>query len=386
MYINVKERNRYRLSTGTEAGNAEGSVFARGQIRNLFGGAESLTGNASYGTRARSTYDLSLSTPIFSDPDLVWSLGVVASSTAIPWASHDEVIKGAWTNLRYDASADSQHNLIYQDQWRQVTGLSPNASPSVRANAGDSVKSSLTYRYLLDRFDNPILPRQGYRARTTLELAGWGPLAGDVGFGKADLEVQGVTSVSVPFVRGDTGISLSTNLKGGLLYPLPATGQATAKPSRINDRFQLGGPVDVRGFKLSGLGPRDGADAVGGDVYASGGANLTLPLPRLGPDSPVRFQAFVNGGRLFALPNTSRSSDKSQSDEKPKGGSRSFRDTLAATRKELGNGLPSIAAGVGVVYAHPVARFELNFVLPLVIRKGEEARKGLQFGVGINVS
>jgi len=40
---------------------------------------------------------------------------------------------------------------------------------------------------------------------------------------------------------------------------------------------------------------------------------------------------------------------------------------------------------VGLVYAHPVARFELNFSLPLVLRKGEEGRKGLQFGVGINL-
>ena len=29
------------------------------------------------------------------------------------------------------------------------------------------------------------------------------------------------------------------------------------------------------------------------------------------------------------------------------------------------------------MYAHPVARFELNFSLPLVMRRGEEARKGL---------
>ena len=55
-------------------------------------------------------------------------------------------------------------------------------------------------------------------------------------------------------------------------------------------------------------------------------------------------------------------------------------DTVA----ELGNGLPSISAGIGLVYAHPVARFELNFSLPLVIRQGEQGRKGLQFGIGIN--
>jgi outer membrane protein insertion porin family len=59
-------------------------------------------------------------------------------------------------------------------------------------------------------------------------------------------------------------------------------------------------------------------------------------------------------------------------------------DAMVSTISELQNGLPSVAAGIGVVYAHPVARFELNFSLPLVLRKGEEGRKGLQLGIGIN--
>jgi outer membrane protein insertion porin family len=59
-------------------------------------------------------------------------------------------------------------------------------------------------------------------------------------------------------------------------------------------------------------------------------------------------------------------------------------DAVISTVSDLQTGLPSIAAGVGIVYAHPVARFELNFSLPLVLRKGEEGRKGLQLGIGIN--
>jgi outer membrane protein insertion porin family len=51
---------------------------------------------------------------------------------------------------------------------------------------------------------------------------------------------------------------------------------------------------------------------------------------------------------------------------------------------DLFDGLPSLAAGIGLVYAHPVARFELNFSLPLILRRGEESVKGLQVGVGIN--
>ncbi|KAL8710196.1 MAG: hypothetical protein Q9225_007327 [Loekoesia sp. 1 TL-2023] len=159
------------------------------------------------------------------------------------------------------------------------------------------------------------------------------------------------------------------------MCPLPLGFDSRPQASRINDRFQLGGPTDVRGFRLGGLGPRDGDDAVGGDVYAAGSANLLMPLPRLGPEKPFRIQAFINGGRLLAL----KQAEKKDMD--PASVSQSVSSTIA----ELGNGLPSVAAGIGLVYGHPVARFELNFSLPLVIRKGEDARKGLQFGLGISM-
>ena len=268
-----------------------------------------------------------------------------------------------------------RHELGYNGVWRQITGLASNASPTVRGDAGDSVKSSLTHTWMKDRRDNPQLPMKGYLNKSMVELAGWGPLQGDVAFGKAEVEAQGAIPVPVPGIEGESGVSLTTGFRAGLLYPLPLGAESESKPSRINDRFQLGGPTDVRGFRLSGLGPRDGSDAVGGDVYAAGSANLLFPIPRVGKDRPLRFQIFANGGRLLAL--------KSPKTEGTDG--KKTRQTLSSTMAELGNGLPSMAAGFGLVYAHPVARFELNFSLPLVLRKGEDARKGLQFGVGINM-
>ena len=268
-----------------------------------------------------------------------------------------------------------RHELGYNGVWRQITGLSRDASPIVRGDAGDSVKSSLTHTWMKDQRDSPQLPTRGYLRKSTVELAGWGPLQGDVAFGKAEVEAQGAIPVPMPGIEGESGVSLTTGFRAGLLYPLPLGAESESKPSRINDRFQLGGPTDVRGFRLSGLGPRDGSDAVGGDVYAAGSANLLFPIPRVGKDRPLRFQIFANGGRLLALktPKT-----KGTDGEKS-------RQMLSSTMAELGNGLPSMAAGFGLVYAHPVARFELNFSLPLVLRKGEDARKGLQFGVGINM-
>jgi len=376
IYLSVREKSRILLKTGTDVGNAEGSAYANLLARNLFGGAETLNLNASLGTRTRSAYQASFETPFLSNPDFRGETGGLVSSTQKSWSSHEEVLKGGWAKLRWIARGGSRHELGYNGVWRQITGLAGNASPTVRGDAGDSVKSSISHTWMSDQRDNPILATRGHYMKTNLELAGWGPLQGDVAFGKAEAETQAAVPIPIPGIEGDSGVSFTAGLRGGFLYPLPLGFDTKPTPSRINDRFQLGGPTDIRGFRLSGLGPRDGADAVGGDVYAAGSANLLVPLPRVGADKPFRMQAFVNGGRLLAL----KQAPADGNDD-----ARTVQKSLGSTISELGNGLPSMAAGVGLVYAHPVARFELNFSLPWVLRKGEEGRKGLQFGVGINL-
>lgn len=374
IYYRVKEKSKVFAKTGTDVGNAEGSAYAQVQWRNLFGGAESLDLNASLGTRTRSSYSGSLDTPVLSNPNFRAQVGGIQSTTQKIFASHEEVMRGGWAKLRY-LGVTGLHEFGYTGSWRQITGLAQNASPTVRGDAGDTFKSSLTHTWTSDRRDNPILPTTGYFTKTSNEIAGFGPLAGDVAFLKSEIETQQALPIPIPGIKGDSGVTFTTGFRAGLLYPLTLNGASQPSLSRINDRFQLGGPTDVRGFRLSGLGPRDGPDAVGGDVYAAGSANLLVPLPKVGAARPLRLQAFVNGGRLLAL----RSQDKEGALS-----SEEVQQSMKNALSEIGNGLPSMSAGVGLVYAHPAARFELNFSLPIVTRKGEEGRKGLQFGIGIN--
>ena len=344
------------------------------QWRNIFGGAETLDANASLGTRTRSSYSAFFDTPVLSNPEYRLQVGGVQSATQKLFASHDEVLRGGWAKLRWLTSANTTHELGYNGFWRQITGLSQNASPTVRNDAGNSVKSSISHTWMNDRRDNPLLPQRGYYLKTMTELAGLGPLQGDVAFLKGEVEQQTAIPIPIPGIKGDSGVSFTAGLRAGVLCPLPLGSNTNPELSRINDRFQLGGPTDIRGFRLSGLGPHDGSDAVGGDVYAAASANLLVPLPKVGPEKPLRLQAFLNGGRLLAL----------RQDKEGAMSGDEVRESLSDTIAELGNGLPSTSAGIGLVYAHPVARFELNFSLPLVVRKGEDARKGLQFGIGIN--
>ncbi|KAI1469044.1 surface antigen-domain-containing protein [Daldinia caldariorum] len=380
--LRVREKSRLLLKTGTDLGNTEGSAYGSMLWRNIFGGAESLSLNASAGTRTRSAYSAEFATPIRSNPNLRLSIEGLASSTQKPWASHEEVVKGGGIKLHWLKDNGDRHQFGYSGAWRQLTGLLAEASPTVRGDAGDSTKSAISYLFQRERRDNPMLPQSGYLVKTSTELAGWASLGGDVAFSKSELEVAGAIPIPIPGIRKSSGVSIGGGFRAGLLYPLPLTfGLSGASPSRINDRFTLGGPTDVRGFSLGGLGPRDGSDAVGGDIYAAGSVNMLIPLPRVGPESPFRLQLFANGGRLVAMKNKSKGSDESTSQRLSAG---TVFDGMVSATKDLSTGLPSIAAGVGLVYAHPIARFELNFSLPLVLRRGEESRKGLQVGVGIN--
>ncbi|KAI1421149.1 outer membrane protein, OMP85 family [Xylaria sp. FL1777] len=380
--LRVREKSRFMLKTGTDLGNTEGSAYGTMLVRNLFGGAEFLSVNASAGTRTRSAYSAEFSTPINSDPNLRLSLDGLASSTHKPWASHEELLKGGGIRLNWAKENGDRFQVGYSGTWRQLTGLAATASPTVRGDAGDSVKSAITYLFQRERRDNPMLPQSGYMMKTTTELAGWGLLGGDVGFSKSEMEIAGAVPLFIPGSKRPSGVSIGCGLRAGLLYPLPLSfGLGGASPSRLNDRFTLGGPTDVRGFSLAGLGPRDGTDALGGDVFAAGSVNMLIPLPRAGPDSPFRIQLFANGGRSVAMRRRTKSKNTVSGQRMT---AISVLNGMVSATREVGNGLPSIAAGIGLVYAHPVARFELNFSLPLVTRQGEESRKGLQVGVGIN--
>lgn len=372
--IGLRELGRFKLQTGTDVGNGEGSAFGSLLWRNILGGAEMLTLNAKSGTRTRSAYSANLSSPVFSNPDMRVSLEAVASASDKPWASHEEVLKGGSLQFSWLTPVRDSHSVEYLGLWRQITGLSENASPAVRHDAGDSIKSAIRHTFTRERRDNPQLPQSGYMVRSKLELAGLGPLGGDVAFSKSELEMSGALPIPVPGVEGKSGFSVGGGVKMGMLWPMPLGFDINgkARPSTLNDRFQLGGPTDIRGFVLGGLGPHDGRDSVGGDVFAAASVNMLMPLPYKGPESALRFQMFANGGRLVAL--------QGSPSMKPE----AVRSGVLGAVGELFNGAPSIAAGMGLVYAHPVARFELNFSLPLVMRRGEISTKGLQLGVGIN--
>lgn len=321
VHIGLPAAKRFVARTGTSFGNSEGSGYFRGTVRNMLGWAETVNLDTSIGTRTRSSHLLDMSVPVL----LGWKAELLgyASEKVVDWASHQAQVRGITMRMvhsHYSFGMDAVLRSLY------ATKLRP--SDSVRQFAGHAFKLSAFHNWTVwDTRNHNLLPTAGSILRFHSEA-----VAGDHPY----LKTQGW------FHRGFRlfkNITATSSAQAGILYPLSQRG------SHIMDRFTLGGPLDIRGFRLNSLGPQDLQDFIGGNSLLSAGLSIYGPLPRVKSDA-LKLHGFCNAGTLGGL-------------------------------------TPSASSGFGIVYARPDVRFELNLAMPLVLHQGEGAHKGIQFGVGL---
>ncbi|TPX70621.1 hypothetical protein SpCBS45565_g01551 [Spizellomyces sp. 'palustris'] len=368
--LTVKEGPRLYARTGADFSNYDTTTNITARISNAFGAGETIEGHASYAVQPNvalnesaasfasesgSYFQLLFSKPLVpkpvfqrpnrADPDARVELAAYSTNRNMSlFMSHEEEAKGAIARYKTIDPLKGTHEFSYDVAWRHVHKVAQDASWSIRQDAGHSLKSAIGHTYTRDHRDDPMLPTEGSFIKTREEIAG---LGGDVRFVKGEAEGQWAHPLG-------GGFSLTASLRGGLLLPL--FGQRT----RINDRFTLGGPNTIRGFRQSGIGPMDKQDAVGGDAYWAGGLSLFTPLPYL-INKPLKGHVFVNGGSLAPV-NT--------------------RDTLENNARNLIRS-PSVSAGLGLAVRFSILRLELNYCLPLTATTTDVAKPGFQFGIGI---
>ncbi|KAF1807030.1 surface antigen-domain-containing protein [Mucor lusitanicus] len=362
----VKEKSRVFIKTGTEIGNNEGNMNGSITVRNVFGGAELLETVASFGTRNSSAFQFSLSKPVNASPDSRLDINahrVLCNNTLA--SSYEELARGA--GLRYKTvSTFGYHELSYDMTWRSIDRVSPSASLSIRQQVGDSLKSSINHVFVRERRDDILLPSNGHYVRIAQELSGLFGV-GNAHFFKTELESQYckqfggghiiLDKENKEFLGVHPGLVISTTFRAGCLANLSESDKA----STVSDRFLLGGPLSVRGFRNAGIGPRDYKDALGGNMYWAAGVSAIAPLPKL-ETKALRAHAFVNAGTNI-----------------PWKSGTSLQDTKQALTQS-----PSISAGLGLIYRHSIARIELNYCVPLTAARGDQIKRGLQLGIGLN--
>lgn len=206
-----------------------------------------------------------------------------------------------------------------------------------------------------------LLPANGHYIRLAQEFAGLFGV-GNAHFFKTELETQFCKQFGggqllmddKEFLGVHPGYVLSSTFRAGWLANL----SDDPKASTVSDRFLLGGPLSVRGFRNAGIGPRDYKDALGGNMYWAAGVSAIAPLPRL-ESKPLRAQLFVNAGTNIPW--------------------KTGTNTAQALTQS-----PSISAGFGLIYRHSIARIELNYCVPLTAARGDQIKRGLQLGIGLN--
>ncbi|KAJ7669263.1 surface antigen-domain-containing protein [Mycena polygramma] len=344
LVFTTREKGRFYAKSSTEVGNNEGSASLVARLRNVFGGAETFEANLSFGTTTRRAFNATFTAPLTSDLNTYGEMHLFGlERDHSSFASCTEGLRGAKALVRNGWLSGGMHEFAYEAVLRHIGSLKPDASLSMREAAGQSVKSSVSHTFMLDNRNDRLMPTDGFYLKAVHELAG---LGGDASFLKSETHGQ----VSRPVLPG---VSVSFAARTGLLWGLNG-------PTLFPDRFQLGGPSSIRSFRPNHMGPRDGSDSLGGELYWSAGLSLISHIPKK-KEWPVKTHAWINAGRLDDI-------DKS----------RSLRDNVAASLSK-----PSVSVGVGLIYNFDPARIELNFGLPLLASKSDGTRRGFQVGIGL---
>lgn len=345
--FNIVPQKRFFAKTGTNIGNGEGDGYIQFQFKNIFGGAENVTFDAVTGTKTPSSYLLNYSQPLFNDANYTLDTQMYINTRKLEWIQSSVTTRGFLSKISTKYDSKLNFSAAFETSWRSLQNHS-SRSLEILSQLKNTLKSSLLFNIIYDTRDHHILPTAGKYFKLGFEQSGLFEF-NNVKFSKLFWESQAALKVS-------TNHSLIFTNKAGLLF---GTGNQS---SNVLDRFHIGGPNDVRSFRLNGLGPVDNGASLGGNYFINGGVSLVSQIPLAPRDTNFKLHNFVNFGKL--LPATSLHNFKSLVSEFA--------------------GQYSAGIGTGILYNHPLARFELNFVLPLTAYASDHVRKGIQYGVGVS--
>ncbi|KAJ2892449.1 hypothetical protein GGI21_005607, partial [Coemansia aciculifera] len=166
---------RLSLRTGVDVGGASegGTASVVARLPNLWGAGEWAEAEWARGTRTAAAARAVLGIPLDGVGRAAEASLAQAEVDHRPYSGHVELRRLARMAVKAQQGPVS-HEVAYALAWREVRGLGAAASPSLRALAGHSVKSSVTYEVALDSRDSHTVPTAGSLLRATAELAGLG--------------------------------------------------------------------------------------------------------------------------------------------------------------------------------------------------------------------
>ncbi|MCH1474965.1 MAG: outer membrane protein assembly factor BamA, partial [Alphaproteobacteria bacterium] len=279
--LTVEEQSTGELSVGIGYSSLEQTSVAFGiDERNFLGTGRGLSLSFEF-SQKRSNLRLGVSEPYLFGRNLTGRAGLFNEKVKQDSVSINKT--GFDLGIGFDAAQDYYHGVGYELSQSKTTESSTTATSITGENGSQILTSAASYVVGQDRLDNRLDPSEGTLLELRQELAGIG---GDAKFYK----VTGRAAYYRP-------LNFNTFFFGvkGRASQVMGLGEKVTQ----SQRFFLGGR-DVRGFALSGIGPRDKGSnaAVGGNTLVTGSVEVVSRLG-LSKDLNMRWTVFSDFGSVW---------------------------------------------------------------------------------------
>jgi outer membrane protein insertion porin family len=338
--VNVQEKSTGEINFGAGYSTDSGVLGDVGvKESNFLGRGQELRARATLAARLNQV-ELGFTEPYFMNREVAAGFDIFRTSHDLQnESSYDSDIRGITLRGSYALQEKWQHALRYSLRSTNISDIQDGASTFIAQQAGTNVTSSVGQSFTYDGRDSKTSPTKGYYFTINEEFAG---LGGDDKFLKHEVKTSYYYPIAPKWIASVLGA-------GGYIFGL------NGEDVRINNRFFIGGD-DFPGFKNGGIGPRDTstADALGGNAYYVGTAELQFPL---GVPDEVGLSgvAFTDVGSLWGTDDT---------------GPTVFDENSVR-----------LSVGVGALWASPFGPIRIDIAYPM-LKEDEDRTQNLRFSFG----
>lgn len=237
------------------------------------------------GTRSNEAI-LSFEEPWLFHRELALGFQIFRTETRYLAATYNELRTGFEVYLRKRLIELLEGRLSYRLEEVDIFNVRDNAPVPIREERGRRTVSKVGFSLLRDTRDSLLLTTRGNRAEFITEWAG-GPFGGQTDYYRLEFRGAQFVPMWTPILE-DRDHVLSFLGRIGTVVPY---GDSEVVP--FFDRYFLGGPYTLRGFRFRDVGPRDEDrnDVVGGNSYGLFSAEYSFTLIE-----PLRMAFFYDAG------------------------------------------------------------------------------------------
>jgi len=261
--VEVEEQSTGEFSVSAGFSSSGDNIVGAASLteKNLLGRGQFLRLQVSV-SNIRQQVDLRFTEPYFMDRNMSAGFDIYNQYQTFDESNYEASIRGIGLRLGFPLSEFGRLGLRYtlrQDDI-VITG------PAGDVEQGVTMLSQAGFTYLYDDKDDPIEPQNGFDINLSFDVAG---LGGDKEYLRTEFSGDWFKRLWYD------DLILNVAMSAGYIIAY-GSDQLSA-----NDRFFKGG-ASFRGFKTSGIGPRETAvfgtpPSVGGEAYAIGTVELRFP-------------------------------------------------------------------------------------------------------------